>query len=240
MKTGVVIPVTGDAPFVGDVVRAAYRSRYVNTVVTVAHESARATSEDRERRSSISETVHRAALGGARIVYAEDSGRGGLVAKGLESVDEDAVMLLDADLRGLIAHHVDLLAWPLAEGHAAMACGLIDSGVLLNQIFRHWLPMLTRQRCVRSDLISALDVASIKAGNFEADLGHMVEHASIPTHVVVLEGVWQSSSFTANARMGKIAGALARIFQYAAYPFGVKLPSLPEIQLPGAHRNRAA
>ncbi|RIK07746.1 MAG: hypothetical protein DCC49_09735 [Acidobacteria bacterium] len=239
MESGVVIPITGDAPLVGEVVRAAYRSRYVNTVVAVAHESARAgVAGHPTDRSGIAEAVHRAALAGAKVVYTDEAGRGPQVAKGIEAIDDDAIMLLDADLQGLITHHVDLLAWPLDEGHAAMACGLIDSGAVLNQVFRYWLPILTRQRCVKRELIEALDTNSIKAGNFESDLGHMVDRSSIPTHTVVLEGVWQSPTFTANARLGRVAGTFARMFQYAAYPFGVKLPSVPEVQLPGKKRKK--
>lgn len=241
MKSGVVIPITGDAPLVGEVVRAAYRSRYVNTVVAIAHESARANITGHpSNRSGISEALHRAALAGARVIYTDEVGRGPLVARGIDAINEDAIMFLDADLRGLITHHVDLLAWPIDEGHAAMTCGLIDSGAILNQVFRHWLPILTRQRCVKRELAQALDINSIKAGNFESDLGHMVDRNSIPTHTVVLEGVWQSPAFTANARLGRIAGTFARMFQYASYPFGVKLPALPDVQLPGKKKKGEA
>lgn len=242
MKAGVVIPITGDAPLVGEVVRAAYRSRYVNTVIAVAHESARTEVADAahpSNRTGITEAVHRAALAGARIVYTGETGRGPQVAKGIDCVDEEAVMFLDADLRGLITHHVDLLAWPLDEGHAAMACGLIDAGAVLNQVFRYWLPVLTRQRCIKRELVEALDPTSVKAGNFESDLGHLVDRNSIPTHTVVLEGVWQSPAFTANARLGRVAGTFARAFQYAAYPFGIRLPSLPEVKLPGQKKKKS-
>lgn len=245
MEMTAVIPVIGPAPAIDNVVRSAYRSKYVTSVVVVAHESAaRVNSESDEGRTRdevVAGVVRRAALAGASVTFASEPGRGSLVLKATEIADTEAVIFLDADLRGLLTHHVDMLAWPLAENRAAMASGLIDSGTVLNQVFTHLLPVLTRQRAVKRELIEGLEPDSVINGNFESDLERLARRTGVPTHTAVLEGVWQAPTFTANARFGSFLGTIGRAIQYASHPFGIRLPRVGQLpESPSGKESSAA
>ena len=176
--TAAIIPAWNEASTVGSVVYAALDSEMVDEVVVVDN-------------ASSDGTAGVAAAHGARVVYEPVPGKGEAMRTGVAAVAGAAVVVfLDADLVGLRSEHVDRLVRTVADGDAAMACGLFDRGPLANPLFLHHLPVLTGQRAVRRDLFDRLDHADLRGYRVEAALNSLVARERLVRDDHVVAGLW--------------------------------------------------
>lgn len=176
-RIAAIIPAWNEAATVGAVVFAAVDARRVDEVIVVDNASTDATAAV-------------AAAHGARVVAEPVPGKGQAMRTGVAAVDADIIVFLDADLVGLRPGHVDDLVASVAEGQAAMACGLFDRGPVANPIFLDGLPVLTGQRALRRDLFERLDLDDVRGYRVEAALNSLVAHDRLERVDQVLPGLW--------------------------------------------------
>jgi glycosyltransferase involved in cell wall biosynthesis len=176
-RAAAIIPAWNEAATVGAVVFAALDARRVDEVIVVDNASTDATAAV-------------AAAHGARVVAEPVPGKGQAMRTGVAVTDADIIVFLDADLVGLRPGHVDDLVESVADGHAAMACGLFDRGPVANPIFLDGLPVLTGQRALRRELFERLDLDDVRGYRVEAALNSVVAQAGLDRVDRVLPGLW--------------------------------------------------
>lgn len=177
MAAAAVIPARNEAPTIGAVVDAVRTAEIVGEVVVVDNGSTDGTGE-----------VARAH--GALVVTCATRGKGEAMAAGVAASKASIVLFLDADLVGLTPAHVNRLVSCVEHDGAAMSMGLFDRGPLENQIFLHYLPILTGQRALRRELFCALDPEDYRGYKVEAALNSLCADAGLPTTAFVCEGLW--------------------------------------------------
>ena len=212
-----IIPAWNEAATVGAVVYAALDSEAVEDVIVVDN-------------ASSDGTAAAAAAHGARVVYEPMPGKGEAMRAGVAAVGGASVIVfLDADLVGLRATHVDRLVSTVAEGRAAMACGLFDRGPLVNPLFLRHLPVLTGQRAVRRDLFDRLDDADLRGYRVEAALNSLVSRERLARDDHVIPGLWHR---TKQEKFGspvlghatKVAMLATACWSYARFAVGHRAP----------------
>lgn len=212
-----IIPAWNEASTVGAVVYAALDSDLVDDVVVVDN-------------ASSDGTAGVAAAHGARVVYEPVPGKGEAMRAGVAAVSGTSIIVfLDADLVGLRPGHVDRLVRTVAEGRAAMACGLFDRGPLANPLFLRHLPVLTGQRALRRDLFDRLDDADLRGYRVEAALNSLVAREGLARDDHVAPGLWHR---TKQEKFGspmvghatKVAMLATACWSYARFAVGRREP----------------
>lgn len=176
-RTAAVIPARNEAETIGAVVFAAVDAHLVDEVIVVDN-------------ASTDETGRVAASHGARVVHEPTPGKGQAMRAGVAATGADIIVFLDADLVGLRPEHVDELVGLVADGSAAMACGLFDRGPVANPIFLDGLPVLTGQRALRRELFEQLDLDDVRGYRVEAALNSLVAQSELERVDRVLPGLW--------------------------------------------------
>jgi len=144
MMVTFIIPAYNEAETVGNVVLAAV-STGLGKVIVVSD-------------GSQDETPARARDAGAEVITLEvNRGKGAAVAAALPRVESEIVVLLDADLVGLRAEHVQRLVEPVLAGESEMTIGVFSGGRLSTDLAHRLTPNLSGQRAIRRDLLNDLD-----------------------------------------------------------------------------------
>lgn len=111
-------------------------------------------------------TATQARQAGAQLLsLPRNVGKGGAVHAGASALEQDAVILLDADLLGLSAEHIHKLANPVLQGDYDMTRGVFSGGRWRTSTAQRLAPQLNGQRCVlRSKLLEVEALASSRYG----------------------------------------------------------------------------
>ena len=143
MKVSFIIPAYNEARTVGDVVRIA-SSTGLGEVIVVSDGSRDGTGEV-------------ASAAGAQVITLDENrGKGAAISAALPRVQGEVVVLLDADLVGLRADHIEQLAGPVLRGEADMAVGVFSGGRFGTDFAQRVAPHLSGQRAVRRGLLDDL------------------------------------------------------------------------------------
>jgi glycosyltransferase involved in cell wall biosynthesis len=177
VRTAAVIPARNEGETIGDVVAAAAASPLVDEIIVIDGRS--------EDGTGVAATAS-----GARVLVADEDGKGEAMAAGVAATDAELICFLDGDLTGLRPYHVDRLVRTVASGSAAMACGLFDRGPLLNRIFLHLMPILTGERALRRDLFESLEAADFTGSRIEAALNSRAAELGLPVAAFVCTGMF--------------------------------------------------
>ena len=157
-------------------------------------------------------TAQVAAHAGAEVLrLATNRGKGGAVAAGAASRDEDVVVLLDADLIGLTVNHIRALAAPVVAGEAVMSRGVFTGGRWSTTTAQRIAPQLNGQRAV--ERVRLLEIPGLAASRYGIEVA-ITEHATDalwPTVDVELPGV---SQVTKEEKRGIVRGTLKRLRMY--------------------------
>jgi glycosyltransferase involved in cell wall biosynthesis len=86
------------------------------------------------------------------ITYPENRGKSFAMANGIAAAQNDLLMLLDADLKGLAAEHVTALASPVLSGLANVSLSLRQNSLLIFRIIG--LDFISGERVIRKELLS--------------------------------------------------------------------------------------
>ncbi len=85
-----------------------------------------------------------------------NQGKNRAMLTGAESLTENLVLFLDADLIGLRPYHVQALCEPVRRGQSDMTLGLFTGGRYLTDLSHRLLPFQSGQRCLRWDLFHTM------------------------------------------------------------------------------------
>lgn len=193
-RVAAVIPARNEEQTVGDVVAAAHGARLVDEVIVVDNASTDATAEV-------------AAAAGARVVSERVPGKGEAMRTGVGATQAELIVFLDADLLGLVPHHVDSLVEAVLDG-AGMSCGLFDRGPVLNPVFVHVLPTLTGERALHRELFEALTPDFVHGYRIEAGLNSLAKERGLPVVRFVCPGLWHRPK---EKKLGPLRGFAAKV-----------------------------
>lgn len=199
MRAVVIIPAYNEERTVASIVKVASDCSLVDEVVVVSDGSTDA-------------TVMRALEAGARVIdLKENRGKGGAMKAGLEDVDADVVLFLDADLLGLKPRHVEDLISPVLNGRAQIALGIFDCGRLTTDLAQMIAPFLSGQRAMHRNLLAILPDFSHMGWGVEVALSRYVRDHDIAIVEVQLRDV---SQVTKEEKIGLARGLTSRMKMY--------------------------
>lgn len=198
-SSAVLVPAYREAERIAPVVRAARAAR-LGPVVVIDDGSDDATGEA-------------ATAAGARLLrLPENRGKGGALVAGAASVAAEVVILLDADLVGLLPEHVRALARPVLAGEADMTRGVFKGARWPTTAAQRLAPQLGGQRAIRRDLLLSVSGLAESRYGVEIALSEAARLRGWRCSDVPLEGV---SQVMKEEKLGWWRGVRARLGMYA-------------------------
>ena len=195
----VLIPAFDESHTVGAVVAAAVAAG-LGRVLVVDDGS----SDDTSR-------VARAA-GADVLTLRTNVGKGGAVAAGARALEEDVVVLLDADLVDLRPEHVLALAEPVMNGAVDMTRGVFTGGRWRTTAAQRVAPLLNGQRGIRRELLLAVPRLDRSRYGLEVAITDAARQHGWRRQDVELHGVTQVMK---EEKRGWLRGLLVRVRMYA-------------------------
>lgn len=150
---------------------------------------------------------------GANVLRLQQNrGKGAALRAGAEALASEVVVLLDADLVGLTAGHVRVLAEPVLAGRADMTRGAFRGGRWRTTAAQRIAPQLNGQRALRrASLLSVPGLAESRYG-VEIAITRHAEERGWRCLDVPLEGV---SQVMKEEKRGLLRGLATRLRMYA-------------------------
>ena len=200
----ILIPAYNEEATVADVVRVALESK-LGEVLVVSD-------------GSRDHTAERARTAGAQVLELPvNQGKGGAVAAGAQALEAELLILLDADLRNLQAHHLHALLEPLKTGKADTTAGLFRGGGASTDFGNRATPFLSGQRAIPRATI--LNVPNLKERRYAIELaiGDQIKREGLRLKYVQLEGVSQVMKERKRGFLGGFARRLRMYWQILGY-----------------------
>lgn len=138
-------------------------------------------------------------------------GKGGAMAVGARMTDADALLFLDADLRGLTPDHIRSLVGPVASGGVCMSLGVFHGGRFLTDLAQRIVPCISGQRCVTREFFLSIPALEDARMGVETAITCHALRAGIPIARVVLKGVTHPMK---EEKLGPLRGAASRAQMY--------------------------
>ncbi|HHX77675.1 MAG TPA: glycosyltransferase family 2 protein [Firmicutes bacterium] len=199
MRVVAIIPAFNEEKYIGDVLTVLTEAELINTIVVVSDGSTDGTvNVCRE-------------YGVTAIKLEENKGKGAAMKAGLDSVEADIILFLDADLIGLTKEHVNSLLMPVIKGEAEMTIGIFDKGRFATDLAQKVAPYLSGQRAVKKTVLENISNMDISRFGVEIALTKMIEEKGVKTKEVLLRDM---SHVMKEEKMGLIKGIAARIVMY--------------------------
>ncbi len=196
MEVAAIIPAFNEEKTIGDVICALQESSAVDRIIVVSDGS-----EDRTVESALDYQDVEV------IDLLDNRGKGGAVKAGLDRCESEIVLILDADLIGLSAEHVEALLKPVLEGSTMMAVGIFEKGRMATDIAQKMAPFLSGQRALKRDLLENISDLDLSRFGIEVALHKYVEDNEIEAEVVQLPDL---SHVMKEEKLGFWKGVLAR------------------------------
>lgn len=178
----IIIPAYNEAERIGNVLGAAigvpYRARII-VVDDASSDDTAAVVRSWQRRDP---RIH-------LVTLAENRGKTGAIAAGLEQAAGDIVTFLDADLSGLTSQHIEKLIEPVRRGECAMTIGIFKYGRTSTDVTHRYLPFLSGQRCLRWSRFEDVGLPADTGWSLEVALNLHSWFHQYEAHKVILEGV---------------------------------------------------
>ena len=153
-----------------------------------------------------------AADAGADVVrLAVNCGKGGALAAGARHVENEFVVLLDADLVGLGTQHIVALADPVLSGSADMSRGVFKGGRLTTTLAQLMVPQLNGQRCLRREAL--LGVPGLAESRYGVEVV-ITRHGLDQGWRLVEVPLWGVTQVMKEEKRGLLAGLKARARMY--------------------------
>lgn len=157
----ILLPAFNEVRTIGEVVRVALESR-LGEVFVVDDGSFDGTGEAAQQ------------AGGRVISLTSNRGKGGAVAAAATTIDADVLVLIDADLTGLKATHLEALARPVLSSETDMTRGVFVGGRWQTAAAQRLTPQLNGQRGIWRELL--LSVPGLEATRYGLEVA-ITEHA---------------------------------------------------------------
>ena len=172
-----IIPAYNEEKTVGQVVAALKKTPLTKEVIVV---------DD----GSDDETARRALDRGARVIrLPQNQGKGEALKIGVEKSQQDVLLFLDADLRGLKPEHIKLLAEPVMEGRLDMTIGSVDRGKSLNRWMKKFESPFSGLRVLKKSFWEEIPDDFKKGYFIESVLTYFAKKKQIKSQGFVLKDV---------------------------------------------------
>lgn len=145
------------------------------------------------------------------IQHQQNMGKGQSIYSAWDEVTSEFVLMLDADLIGLTAEHVNALCEPVLSGKFDMTLGLFKAGNWKTD-FSHWAtPWLTGQRCLHKNMLQQVSREAASGYGLETALTVAIHQQSWKVKKVYLLGMSHPIS---EIHRGGLKGVLNRAKMY--------------------------
>ncbi len=200
MEVAAIIPAYNEEKTIASVITALKKSPLVDKIIVISDGSEDGT----VNAVSTFENV-------MIIDLLENRGKGGAVMAGLERCSEEIILILDADLIGLIPEHIEELLNPVIKGEALMSVGLFEKGRAATDFAQKMAPFLSGQRALKRELLEDISDLDLSRFGIEVALHQYVEENEIDAAVVQLPDL---SHVMKEEKLGFWKGVLARLKMY--------------------------
>lgn len=175
-NVAVIIPAYNEEKTVADVVKVAKASEFTDEVIVVSD-------------GSTDKTAEAARRAGAKVIELHPNrGKGAAILRGVAGTKAEIIVFLDADLKGLTAHHIKKLAEPVVRGEKAMVTGLRDRGKFLTKLEKY-LPLIGGERALARYVIENIPKKYLQGFMIEAALNYYCRSRGLPYGGIYLRGL---------------------------------------------------
>lgn len=106
---------------------------------------------------------------GVRVISLEkNQGKGAALQRGIEEINSDIILMLDADLIGLKEKHINTLLDPIFKGECDMTVGVFSDGRGLTDLAQFFAPNLSGQRAVKTNVIK--NIGNLKDSGYGVEI----------------------------------------------------------------------
>ncbi len=208
MEIAAIIPAYNEETTIGSVIKALKKSPDVDRIVVVSDGS-----EDKTVDAALK-------FSGVDVIELLDNrGKGGAIKAGLDRCSSEIILILDADLIGLSAEHIEALVQPVRDGESQMSIGIFEKGRMATDIAQKMAPFLSGQRALKRELLENISDLDLSRFGIEVALHKYIEDNDIEAAVVQLPDL---SHVMKEEKLGFWKGVWARgkmyweIFRYVA------------------------
>jgi glycosyltransferase involved in cell wall biosynthesis len=194
----VLIPALNEAKTVGNVVRVAREAGFTQILVISD--------------GSTDQTIQQARNAGAETLdLYPNRGKGGAVKAGALLAKTKYLLLLDADLLKLEAHHLHAMLKPIQTGQADTTAGLFVGGGMITDFGNRATPQWSGQRVIpRQTILNAKNLETAGYG-IEIAINDQITQEQLKLEYIDLQGV---SQVLKEQKLGILAGFARRIKMY--------------------------
>lgn len=199
MSVSVVIPALNEESTIGEVVSVLTHISDIKEIIVVSD-------------GSTDHTADVARENGARVIELnENIGKGGAMMVGVEEIESDVVLFLDADLIGLTPSHVEELITPVISDDVEMTIGIFENGRFATDLAQFVAPYLSGQRALRVQLLQNMSDLEISRFGIEVALTKYVAEHKMRIKEIELKGM---SHVMKEEKLGLAKGLAARMKMY--------------------------
>jgi Glycosyl transferase family 2. len=127
---------------------------------------------------------------GVHVIDLEQNiGKGGAICRGLQVVNGDIILILDADLIGLKKNHVNDMINPILFENVDMTIGIFTKGRTATDLAQKFAPFLSGQRAVKKAVLDSIDNLEISRYGFEIALTKYADKQGLDVKEVYLENL---------------------------------------------------
>ena len=207
-RVAIIIPAYNEEPRIGNVLRAATRTRLGHEVIVVSDAS-----QDRTAQ------VARAYEGVRVIELPFNTGKGGAMAAGAAATEATILVFVDADLTGLKPEHIDQIVRPLLDNRSDMCIGIFRGGKFWSDTAQRISPYISGQRAMRRELFDSIPFLSEIRMGVEVTINTYAKRSKARITRTVLRGV---SNTHKERKLGLVKGVKARTKMYAEIALAIR------------------
>jgi len=200
-KVALIIPAYNEAERIGDVLDEAVKTPVINEIIVVDDGSIDTTAEVAGRYERV--TVISRALNG---------GKGAALKMGIDSTDAEILVLIDADLIGLKAKHIEDLVEPLIlEEDLEMTRGKFTKGRTVTNISQAVVPSISGQRAFKRKFLTDMPDFTNSGYGVEVVFTRQIRRKQTKVKEVILPNV---THVMKEEKLGLRKGLLERFKMY--------------------------
>jgi glycosyltransferase involved in cell wall biosynthesis len=144
MRVSAIIPAYNEEKTICQVVNSVKNTRRIGEIIVVSD-------------GSIDNTAINARKCNVNVIeLKENGGKGAAIKAGLEACSGDVILLLDADLVGLLGSHIEDLLSPVLDHDYDMSIGVFTKGRLATDLAHRILPYLSGQRALKRSILESI------------------------------------------------------------------------------------
>ena len=199
-RVAVIVPAFNEEGQIGRVLEVLTRAKIVDEVVVINDGSS-------DNTSQVAKSY------GAKVIeHEQNSGKGASIQTGIDNVDAEIIMFIDADLVGLKEEHINSMVKPLEEDpELMMTVGKFIGGRARTDLAQAFVPSISGQRAVKKEFLKELPDLNDTGFGVEVVITQHAKKHKMKTKEVLIPEVTQVMK---EEKMGILGGVKARFKMY--------------------------